>query len=82
MNKPDIENFTIDEADNHIKELYVAINVQRLILHTTTEMEDGIKGACVLIEIYKELDETYQQLTKLLKTITKENRHEKNQIPI
>mgnify|MGYP001164145952 CR=1 FL=1 len=71
MTKPNIEAFTIEECEEHIKDLYVAINVYTLKLHTIKDMEEGIEAACTQIQMYRELDETYQQLTKLLKQLTK-----------
>ena len=70
MNRPNIEEFTIKECEEHIKDLYVAINVYTLKLHTIKNIKEGIEAACVQIQMYRELDETYQQLTKLLKQLT------------
>ncbi len=66
--KPNIEAFSIEQCEEHIKDLYVAINVYTLKLHQITDsVERGLVLTCTQIQMYRELDETYQQLTKLLK---------------
>ena len=60
--KPNIENW-----NNLIKDLYVC----KMCYQRHERDPEDIEASCTQIQIYKELDETYQRLTKLLKLTNK-----------